>query len=52
MKYTDLLRQKGAWAGYLELYAVSVAHAVNIVVLQSNAVHKFPAKADASDIGP
>ena len=51
MEYTDRIRQQGAYGGYLELYAVSVAHALNIIVVHQDCIHKFPAKADSTEMG-
>ena len=43
--YCDAIRKQGSWGGYLEVFATSVAHGLNILVLCRDAVHKFPANA-------
>ena len=43
--YCDAIRKQGSWGGYLEIFATSVAHNLNILVLCRDAVHKFPANA-------
>ncbi|CAE7204304.1 pol [Symbiodinium sp. CCMP2592] len=43
--YCDAIRMQGSWGGYLEIFATSVAHGLNVLVLCRDAVHKFPANA-------